>query len=154
MKISEFISKDPRIVALVGYGSFASPTSSLPTLLHLTANAPHPRNPPSGATVIHSYAATSAEFVLPQTAQYDPGSAALAHSRTLVFLRKWLGGPLFDIEAIWDEHTYFEFELRSVAKTMGTMVVSAEPRCNKRFYNNCSPPTLKRRSPTSITSLQ
>lgn len=30
---------------------------------------------------------------------------------------------VFDLEAIWEEHTYFEFEVRSVAKTMGTMVV-------------------------------
>ncbi|KAF7330791.1 hypothetical protein MVEN_02418300 [Mycena venus] len=30
--------------------------------------------------------------------------------------------------AIWEEHTYFEFEVRSVAKTMGTMV--AEPYVN------------------------
>jgi len=66
--------------------------------------------------------------VLPKTTHYDPGSASLAHSRTLVFLRKNLGGPFFDLEAIWDEHTYFEFEARSVAKTMGTMV--AEPYVN------------------------
>lgn len=65
--------------------------------------------------------------MLPQAADYDPGSAILAHSRSLVFLRKWLGGPIFDIEAIWEEHTYFEFETRSVAKTMGTMVVSSMP---------------------------
>lgn len=60
--------------------------------------------------------------------EYNPGHAALAHTRTLVFLRKWIGGPIFDIEAIWEEHTYFEFEVRSVAKTMGTMVVSVIPR--------------------------
>ena len=47
----------------------------------------------------------------------------LAHSRSLVFLRKVLGGPVFDIEAVWEEHTYFEFDARSVARTMGTMVV-------------------------------
>jgi len=39
-----------------------------------------------------------------------------------------LEGLFFDLEAIWDEHTYFEFEVRSVAKTMGTMV--AEPYVN------------------------
>ena len=32
---------------------------------------------------------------------------------------------VFDLEAIWEEHTYFEFEVRSVAKTMGTMVVGS-----------------------------
>ena len=64
-------------------------------------------------------------FVLPQADAYDAGNAALAHTRTLVFLRKHLGGPFFDLEAIWDEHTFFEFQERSVAKTMGTMVVSS-----------------------------
>ena len=46
----------------------------------------------------------------------------------MVFLRKHVGGPNFDIEAVWDEHTFFEFELRSVARTMGTMV--QEPYVN------------------------
>ncbi|KAJ4492812.1 hypothetical protein C8J55DRAFT_215660 [Lentinula edodes] len=67
-------------------------------------------------------------FLLPQSSEYVPGEATLAHSRVLEFLRRILGGPVFDIEAIWEEHTYFEFEVRSVAKTMGTMV--AEPYVN------------------------
>jgi carboxymethylenebutenolidase len=74
-------------------------------------------------TIVHTYSAQSQHFVLPQAADYDPGNASLAHSRSLVFLRKWLGGPLFNLEEIWDEHCYFEFEVRSVAKTMATMVV-------------------------------
>ncbi|KAF8974724.1 hypothetical protein BDZ97DRAFT_1775139 [Flammula alnicola] len=126
--VSDAVSKEPRIAAFIGYGSFAAPSCTIPILLHLTANAPRPAHAPSEATAQRTYPTTSASFVLPQAAKYDPGSAALAHSRTLVFLRKWLGGPFFDIEAIWDEHTYFEFEARSVAKTMGTMV--AEPYVN------------------------
>jgi len=122
--VSEAVAKEPRVAALVGYGSFASPSSAIPTLLHLTANAGRPRHPPTEATVQYSYNTTSAAFVLPQTSKYDPISAALAHSRTVAFLRNSLGGPLFDLEAIWDEHCYFEFEVRSVAKTMSTMVVS------------------------------
>lgn len=125
--ISGAVSQDLRVVALVGYGSFAEPSCALPTLLHLPNNAPRPASPQTQATVQHTYPGASPAFVLPQAAVYDPGSAALAHSRTLVFLRKWLGGPFFDIEAIWDEHTYFEFEARSVAKTMGTMVVCDKP---------------------------
>ncbi|CAA7259479.1 unnamed protein product [Cyclocybe aegerita] len=126
--VSKAVSQEPRVVAFVGYGSFASPSCTLPILLHLTANAPRPAHRPSEATTIHSYSTTSTAFLLPQTAKYDPTSAALAHSRTLVFLRKWLGGPVFDLEAIWNEHCYYEFEARSVAKTMGTMV--AEPYVN------------------------
>lgn len=37
-------------------------------------------------------------------------------------------GPYFDLEAIWDEHTYYEFDNRSVECTMGTMV--QEPYVN------------------------
>ncbi len=91
----------------------------IPTLLHLTKRIDPPAN-----TTIHSYSTQSNHFILPQSLDYDPGNAALAHSRSLVFLRKWLGGPIFDLEAIWDEHCYFEFEVRSVAKTMATMVAS------------------------------
>ncbi|KAF9481987.1 NTF2-like protein [Pholiota conissans] len=126
--VSEAASKEPRIAALVGYGSFAAPSCTIPILLHLTANAPRPAHPPSEVTKIWTYKNRSTSFVLPHSEKYDPGNAALAHSRTLVFLRKGLGGPFFDLEAIWDEHTYYEFEERSVAKTMGTMV--AEPYVN------------------------
>lgn len=92
-------------------------------MLHLTTDVPRPADYSNLSITKHFYPTLSTYFVLPQTAQYDPASASLAHSRTLVFLRKNLGGPFFDIEAIWEEHTYFEFEVRSVAKTMGTMVV-------------------------------
>lgn len=43
-------------------------------------------------------------------------------------MKKHLGGPIFDLEKIWDEHTYYEFEDRSVEKTMETMVL--EPYVN------------------------
>jgi carboxymethylenebutenolidase len=49
-------------------------------------------------------------------------------TRNLTFLKKHMGGPYFDLEAIWEEHTYFEFAEREVEKTMGTMV--EEPYVN------------------------
>ncbi|TRM68486.1 hypothetical protein BD626DRAFT_116868 [Schizophyllum amplum] len=99
---------------------------SKPTLYHLSV----PTLPAETGTV-QAYAyedAKSPYFCFSQSTFYDPGSATSAHCRGLVFFRKHLGGPIFDIEAVWDEHTYFEFELRSVAKTMGTMV--QEPYVN------------------------
>ncbi|KAI4676691.1 uncharacterized protein J4E84_009526 [Alternaria hordeiaustralica] len=33
-----------------------------------------------------------------------------------------VGGPFFDLEAVWEEHTKFEFGERDVEKTMATMV--------------------------------
>lgn len=52
----------------------------------------------------------------------------MSHSRNLSFLKKHIGGPYFDLEAIWEEHTKYEFADRSVARTMGTMV--QEPYVN------------------------
>ena len=39
-----------------------------------------------------------------------------------------MGGPCFDLEAIWEEHTLYEFGERAVEKTMSTMV--QEPYVN------------------------
>ncbi|KXN86302.1 hypothetical protein AN958_10164 [Leucoagaricus sp. SymC.cos] len=114
------------IACLICYGVLPGDSlvsSQLPTLLHLTEKFDPPTN-----TTVHTYAVRSQYFVLPQSTGYDPGNASLAHSRSLSFLRKWLGGPLFDLESIWDEHCYYEFEVRSVAKTMATMV--QEPYVN------------------------
>ncbi|KAF9268248.1 NTF2-like protein [Marasmius fiardii PR-910] len=124
-QVSQAISQDNRFSCLVVFGSPPT-TDSVPSFVHSPANLPQTNS--SSNITIHKYATDTPFFVLPQSADYNPGFASLAHSRTLVFLRKVLGAPIFDIEAIWDEHTYFEFEVRSVAKTMGTMV--AEPYVN------------------------
>lgn len=79
--------------------------------------------------VAHAYDATaSANFVLPSHSHYEPGAANVSHTRSLGFIKKHLGGPIFDLEAIWDEHTLYEFGERDVAKTMNTMV--EEPYVN------------------------
>jgi carboxymethylenebutenolidase len=73
--------------------------------------------------VIHVYdTPKSPNFVLPSHKDFQVAPAGVAHTRSLGFLRKHLGGPIFDLEAIWDEHTLFEFGERNVEKTMGTMV--------------------------------
>jgi hypothetical protein len=57
----------------------------------------------------------------------------------LNFLKKHLGGPYFDLEKIWEEHTEYEFAVRSVARTMGPMV--QEPYVNNvpTVSRGCSP---------------
>ncbi|KAJ3809407.1 NTF2-like protein [Lentinula aff. lateritia] len=114
---------DTRLSCIVAIGN-PEKLPSVPTYLHLPPTANHPH---IATTISHRFT-KSPYFLLPQSAEYVPGEATLAHSRVLEFLRRILGGPVFDIEAIWEEHTYFEFEVRSVAKTMGTMV--AEPYVN------------------------
>ncbi|RDW66983.1 putative carboxymethylenebutenolidase protein [Coleophoma crateriformis] len=84
----------------------------------------HAVTPATGTTpVTHLYESTkSANFLLPGHEHYEAASAGVAHTRSVGFLRQHLGGPIFDLEAIWDEHTLFEFGERNVEKTMGTMV--------------------------------
>jgi carboxymethylenebutenolidase len=63
-----------------------------------------------------------ADWVLSADENYHKQSAGIAHTRSLGFLKKLLDGPWFDLEAIWEEHTKYEFEERDVEKTMATMV--------------------------------
>ncbi|KIY70017.1 hypothetical protein CYLTODRAFT_348516 [Cylindrobasidium torrendii FP15055 ss-10] len=103
-------------------------TLPIPTIFHLPSNSSSPANSIPDTTIYKIQESTSPYFVLPQTESYVPTAAAVAHSRNIPFWRKHLGGPNFPLEEIWDEHAYFEFEIRSVARTMGTMV--AEPYVN------------------------
>lgn len=67
-------------------------------------------------------------FPLPSSVAFDYATEGVAHTRSLTFLKKHMNGPFFDLEAIWEEHTYFEFDNRSVEHTMNTMV--QEPYVN------------------------
>jgi carboxymethylenebutenolidase len=58
---------------------------------------------------------------------YDKPASGMAHSRSISLLRRALG-PNYDLSALWDQHTLFEFGTRDVAATMKTMV--AEPYVN------------------------
>jgi len=58
---------------------------------------------------------------------FDKPAAGLAHSRSIALLRRTMG-PHYDLEALWEKHTLYEFGRRDVAATMRTMV--AEPYVN------------------------
>jgi carboxymethylenebutenolidase len=58
---------------------------------------------------------------------FDPGSALMAHTRSLTTFRQAMG-PHYDLSALWEEHTYLEFGARDAGATMKTMV--AEPYVN------------------------
>ena len=120
--VLDAISGESRLVCIVSYGAH-SPESPVPLLSHIP-NTDQRQHENTQNISCHKYTTADPLFVLPQGPHYHAGSAAVSHTRSLIFLRKHVGGPHFDIEAIWDEHMYFEFELRSLAKTMGTMVVS------------------------------
>ncbi|KAI2631108.1 hypothetical protein GGS21DRAFT_163912 [Xylaria nigripes] len=93
-------------------------------LLHLYGpQSPSPSSSSSPKTKQYHYpSAQSRDFIHPFSPTYNHAAASLSHTRTLTFLKSHLGGPNFDLEAIWDEHTALEFATRSVARTMSTMV--------------------------------
>lgn len=116
----------PLIVAIVSHGA-ASFSDEIPMLIHVPARIVHDSNASSTPNCrVYEYDVDSPYFMVPSAGPkaYSPANAGVAHSRSLVFLREQLGGPYFDLEAIWDEHTHYEFVDRSVEKTMLTMVVS------------------------------
>ncbi|KAL6238406.1 hypothetical protein BDW75DRAFT_27717 [Aspergillus navahoensis] len=102
-------------------------TRDVPALAHLDSSKP--RTESSDLLKVYSYLeAPSSGFIIPGHADFNYSSAGVAHTRTLTFIKNHLGGPYFDLEKIWNEHTYYEFENRSVEKTMATMV--QEPYVN------------------------
>ncbi|KAK9366111.1 hypothetical protein V1509DRAFT_630915 [Lipomyces kononenkoae] len=119
------IARNQDIVAYVSYDDWG--ISSKPGMLHLTVREGSPKNDDSLVSYAYPGAASSG-FISPGHADFKATFASLAHTRTLTFLKKYLNGPYFDLAAIWDEHTYFEFENRSVPRTMSTMV--QEPYVN------------------------
>ncbi|KAM6529470.1 hypothetical protein FALCPG4_007605 [Fusarium falciforme] len=71
----------------------------------------------------YSYAnGKSFRMATPFDKDFDYWAESLSHTRNLTFLKPLMGGPYFDLERIWDEHTYYEFADRSVEHTMSTMV--------------------------------
>ncbi len=122
----------PEIVATVIYADAetrATRHSSIPTLLHVAG--PQPSELPKqthGPMQYHYPSVNSFKFATPFSNEFRYNSEAISHTRSLTFLKPKLGGPYFDLETIWDEHTYYEFADRSVQHTMSTMV--QEPYVN------------------------
>jgi len=70
---------------------------------------------------IHVYRGAARGFERKGGAAYDRAAAGLAHSRSIALLRRVMG-PHYDLEALWEAHTRYEFETRDVDATMATMV--------------------------------
>ncbi|KAI0160149.1 hypothetical protein GGR57DRAFT_408333 [Xylariaceae sp. FL1272] len=103
------LSFKPELVHLPGSPSRSPRRASFPSA------RPHTRR--------HHYtSAKSSSFILPEAPDFHYTSASTSHARSLSFFKAQLGGPIYDLEAIWDEHTALEFATRSVAQTMSTMV--------------------------------
>ncbi|KAH8814788.1 hypothetical protein DL96DRAFT_1698614 [Flagelloscypha sp. PMI_526] len=117
------ILAEPEVSGLISYGPLISEVK-VPSLVHTVGD----EKATGSIERVFKYDAKSNHFVLPASTDFVGGLADQAHSRSLAFVKKHLGGPYFDLEAIWEEHTFHEFAQRSVARTMSTMV--AEPYVN------------------------
>lgn len=122
----------PSIAAAVIYANARNDADSSSTLIPLAlhvANQPSPKSSRTETLVEHFYPkAESHKFALPFQNDFDYAIESVSHTRNLTFLKKYMNGPFFDLEDIWEEHTYYEFADRSVEWTMSTMV--QEPYVN------------------------
>lgn len=113
--------------------------SVLPTIYHLagttsSSSATTPAPPKTAAATppnskIYEYPSMeTSSFAVPFSEEFEYATEAVSHSRNLAFVKKVMGGPYFDLELLWEEHTFYEFGSRSVENTMATMV--EEPYVN------------------------
>lgn len=102
--------------------------TSLPQLHHLAGKSEKLLPRGEKLTAYDYPNAESFLFATPFSKGFKYSLESVSHSRNLSFFKPLTKGPYFDLEAIWDEHTYYEFENRSVECTMATMV--QEPYVN------------------------
>ncbi|KAJ4319416.1 hypothetical protein N0V94_003920 [Neodidymelliopsis sp. IMI 364377] len=152
--VEEAAIQHPEILAVVSYGGrelstlHEAETALPPQLVHVsgpevkrresvpmipdpepTSSSPT-RTRPAGIVKTFRYADAKKDsnWVLPSDPAYSKRNAGIAHTRSAAFLKPFLNGPYFDLEAVWDEHCLYEFGERDVEKTMATMV--AQPYVN------------------------
>lgn len=96
---------------------------------------------------LYTYPGCDHAFAAPSRPHYDKPATMMAYSRSLAMLRRVLG-PIYDFNALWEEHCYHEFVTRNPSDVMPTMV--AQPYVNhiptmtggvghdelKRFYTH------------------
>lgn len=131
-KAAPALVRVPSIVAGIVYTDVpTSPslhTASIPVLQHIARQEAKPHPSPGNVTQYCYPKAESHAFATPGHSHFHYVTESLSHTRNLQFLKPRMNGPYFDLEAIWEEHTYYEFADRSVEHTMSTMV--QEPYVN------------------------
>ncbi|KAF3396174.1 Cytochrome b2 [Penicillium rolfsii] len=116
----------PRIVGAVVYSNESDHSTlvpaDIPVLLHMAGKKPTSAKKQDLVKCFYYPNAKSHRFASPFQDQFDYWAESVSHTRTLQFLKPIMNGPFFDLETIWEEHTYYEFADRSVEHTMSTMV--------------------------------
>jgi carboxymethylenebutenolidase len=130
--VAEAVSEHPDIVATIVYAEIAQKgsirPSNVPTLHHIAGKRSDNPKISDQLKEYHYPFVDSYTFATPFQSSFHYTTEALSHTRNLTHLKPRMDGPYFDLEAIWDEHCYYEFTDRSVEHTMSTMV--AEPYVN------------------------
>lgn len=99
-----------------------------PVLRHISGQNTAPKPASKDITQYCYPQVKSCAFASPDHDHFHYTTESLSHTRGLQFLKPRINGPYFDLETIWDEHTYYEFADRSIEHTMSTMV--QEPYVN------------------------
>ncbi|OAA79814.1 LEA domain protein [Akanthomyces lecanii RCEF 1005] len=105
-------------------------SAAVPSLRHITGAAANMPSAGDASSKEYGYPSITGQqrWFSPGHDDFDYSADSVAHSRNLQFLKPKMDGPFFDLENIWEEHTYYEFADRSVEHTMSTMV--QEPYVN------------------------
>ncbi|KAF5546711.1 carboxymethylenebutenolidase [Fusarium napiforme] len=133
-KVAPHVDSFPQISGAVIFGDVgdsdvsAIASSKVPQLHHLAGKTSKRLQRTKAVTAYNYPETTSYLFGTPFSQDFSYNLESVSHSRSLSFLKPLMNGPYFDLEVIWDEHTYWEFENRSVENTMSTMV--QEPYVN------------------------
>lgn len=124
LALNEALANIKKPIALICFDIWD--ITSTAQLVHVSGSVKPPQR--ENQTYYQYTDVSSAGFMIPGHSDFKYSTAGVSHTRSLAFLKKHLCGPYFDLEKIWEEHTYFEFGDRSVEKTMATMV--QEPYVN------------------------
>jgi carboxymethylenebutenolidase len=133
-QVAPHVDSFPQISGAVIFGDIgdndasAIASSKVPQLHHLAGKTSKRLQRTKAVTAYNYPETTSYLFGTPFSQDFSYNMESVSHSRSLSFLKPLMNGPYFDLEVIWDEHTYWEFENRSVENTMSTMV--QEPYVN------------------------
>ena len=131
-EVAPVLEQFPSIKAVAAYATAKEAGQlkhcGIPTIKHLAGTKAEKAGDDDGSKVYDYPSVTDSSFAMPFQANFSYSVEAVSYSRILSFFKLRMNGPWFDLEAIWDEHTYWEFVNRSVPHTMSTMV--AEPYVN------------------------
>jgi len=97
------VNDNKHIVAVITYGSTGIKTSK-PQLRHVPTVASESSSRDVQTKTTFFYPTTGPFFTIPSHTDFRAAPASVAHTRILSFLKPFVGGPYFDLEAIWVCH--------------------------------------------------